>query len=471
MMKQNVLLFNPPIYYSKGHPHVLDVSAPPLGVIYIASYINYHSKYFNAKVYDIGAESLTLNKTLEIIDNEKPFAIGVTSMTPQLQGCVELSRIIKQKYPEIPIFLGGPHISGDSDFINRNNGFFDYAITGESEKTFLESINKLMKKEPVSRIQNGEIIEDLDTIPFPDKNLVNRNEYSRRESMLFSRGCPYDCYYCSRPAVSKKIRYRTAANVVEEIKRVYGFCDGRIDFQDDTFTLNRKKVLELCEEIHKASLKLEWHCNTRIDLVDEELLHSMKNAGCSLIHFGIESGNEKLRKNQIHKGTFTNGDITRVFNLCRKYGIKIGGYFMIGHPGETKESLKETRKMILDSKIDLMGLSIPTPFPGSELYDIAEKEGTINTKIIDEFAEKKLGEGYSGIYPVYVPEGIDRKYLFQEMKNINRRFYFNFRILSARLMQDVKSPNRFKSDIIDFVFMLTQGTSSRKPYKNKIRTK
>jgi radical SAM superfamily enzyme YgiQ (UPF0313 family) len=225
--------------------------------------------------------------------------------------------------------------------------------------------------------------------------------------------------------------------------------------------------LGLCKEIQKTSLKLDWRCNTRIDLVDDELLCNMKKAGCSLIHFGIESGNEQLRKNQIHKGDFTNKDITRVFNLCRKYKIKIAGYFMIGHPGETKASLEETKKMILDSGIDLVGVSIPTPFPGSELYEIAEKQGIVNTNIIDQFAEKKLGEGYTGNYPIYVPEGIEREYLFNMMKDINRKFYFNFRILLKRLVQDIISPSRFKSDIIDFFYLVLQGTSSRKPYKNK----
>jgi len=467
-MKHKIVLINPPLYYSGGIPHSLDVTVPPLGILYIASYINKYSNDFEARVIDVSAEGLSLEQIKTEIEEIDPFAIGISAMTPQLQGAVELARFLKNNLSKkIKIFLGGHHISADKEFINRYNDIFDYAITGEGEKTFLESITKLLKNEAIPRIQSGEIIMDLDTIPFPDKSLINRRRYSKRESMIFSRGCPYNCYYCSRPAISKKVRYRTATNMIEEIKQVYKFCDGKIDFQDDTFTLNKKRVLELCEEIQKAKLKLDWQCNTRIDLIDEELLYNMKKAGCSLIHFGIESGNELIRKNQIHKGNFTNEDIARVFNLCRKYGIKIAGYFMIGHPGETKASLEETKKMILSSGIDLVGISIPTPFPGSELYEIAEKKEIINAKIIDQFAEKKLGEGYAGNYPVYVPEGIEKDYLFRIMKHINRKFYFSFRILWTRLMQDIVSPSRFKKDMIDLLYMITSGTSSRKPYKNK----
>jgi radical SAM superfamily enzyme YgiQ (UPF0313 family) len=419
-------------------------------------------------VIDIAEAGLSLQEVGRYIRDINPFVIGITSMTPQLQGAVELARYLKnQLFFDKKIFLGGSHISGDPDFINRYGDIFDYAITGEGEKTFLESITKLLNGETIPIIQHGDIIADLDTIPFPDKTLINRRKYSKYESMIFSRGCPYDCYYCSRPAISKKVRYRSVTNMLEEIENVYDFWGGKINFQDDAMTINRKRILELCNEITKRSLKLEWECNTRIDLVDEELLAIMKKAGCSLIHFGIESGNEQLRKNQIRKGNFTNWQIKKVFSWCRKHGIKIACYFMIGHPGETKETLEETKKMILESKIDLVGVSIPTPFPSSELYDISEKIGLINRNIIDAFAEKKLGEGYVGNFPIYVPDGIEKEYLFNVMKDINRKFYINFKTFCKSCKKDFFSPKNLKKDAVDLMSLLINGVSSRKPYKNK----
>ena len=386
-------------------------------------------------------------------------------MTPQLQGTVELAKTIKAKLgSKIKIFFGGPHISADPDFINRFSDIFDYAITGEAEITLLESLEKLIAGKKIPKVQAGKVIMNLDTIPFPDRSLIKRDKYSQRESMMYSRGCPYHCYYCSRPSISKITRYRSAKNIIDEIKLAYKDCLGEIDFQDDTFTLNKGRVMDFCKEVIEENLNLDWRCNTRIDLVDEELLCEMKKAGCSLIHFGIESGNEKIRKEIVNKGQFTNKEIYKVISWCKKYKIKVAGYFMIGHPGETKKDLEDTKKMILNSGIDLLGLSIPTPFPGSRLYEIARERGIINEKIINKFANKELGEGYAGNYPVFTSEKISRDFIFSLMKEINRNFYLNPKMFLRKFLEDISSFNRLKQDFFDLISLISRGTSSKKPY-------
>jgi len=463
-----VLIINPPLFFAQGIPRSIDITVPPLGSLYLASYINKYSKNFRAKVIDVSTENIFLDKIIKKINKEKPFVIGISAMTPQLQGAVELAKTIRGKLgKKNKIFLGGPHISADPDFINRFSDIFDYAITGEAEITLLESLEKLITGKKIPKVQAGKVIMNLDTIPFPDRSLIKRNRYSQRESMMYSRGCPYNCYYCSRPAIDKKVRYRSANNLIEEIKTVYQYCHGKIDFQDDTFTLNREKVIDFCNEVTKENLNLEWRCNTRIDLVDEKLLVAMKKAGCSLIHFGIESGNEKIRKGIVNKGQFTNMQIYKVFNWCKKYKIKVAGYFMIGHPEETKKDLEDTKKMILNSGIDLLGLSIPTPFPGSRLYEIAKERGVINEKTIDRFANKELGEGYAGNYPVFTSEKVSRNYIFSLMKEINRKFYINFRTLFKKLKEDFLSPKKLCVDIKDLFTLILKGVSSRKLYVNK----
>lgn len=466
---KKIILFNPPLYFSKGTPHSLDVSVPPLGLLYLASYINkYSQNKIRALVVDIGAENLSLEGIQSLINKHKPFVVGVTSMTPQLQGAVELAIFIKKNIDKkIKIFLGGPHVSGDPDFVNRFKNIFDYAITGEAEKTFFDSLINLLKGKKISKLQKGEPILDLDQIPFPDRKLIKRELYSEYESMIFSRGCPYQCYYCSRPAISKRVRYRSARNMIEEIKNVYKYCKGKIDFQDDTFNLNKERVLEFCNLVKKEGLRLEWRCNARIDLMDEEILFAMKEAGCSLIHFGIESGNEKVRREIVNKGSFTNKKIYKVIKMCKDLKIKVAGYFIIGHPGESKKNLQDTRKMILNSKIDLVGLSIPTPFPGSKLYEIAKKRGIINENIIDMFARKELGEGYVGNYPVLTSEKVSREYIFKLMKEINRKFYLNWRMFLRRFKEDIKSFPKLKRDFLDLISLLKRGVSSRKPYIEK----
>ena len=466
--KNKVLLINPPLYFSDGKPFSLDVSVPPLGILYLASYINKYSSEIKAEVVDVAIEEFSLNKIGSLIKNNQYFAIGISSMTPQLQGAVNLAKFLKKKFgTKLTIFLGGPHISADPDFINRFSDIFDYAITGEAEKTFLEAVGALARDRKIARLQVGEAIVDLDSIPFPDRTLIHREKYSQRESMMFSRGCPYHCYYCSRSSISRKVRYRSAGNLIEEIKSCYKYCHGQIDFQDDTFNLDKNRVLEFCLMVQKEKLKLRWRCNARIDLMDKELLLAMKKAGCELIHFGIEAGNERTRQEVVNKGKFTNKQIYEVMSLCKKHGIKFAGYFMIGHPGEGKKEMEQTKKMILGSGIDLLGLSIPTPFPGSELYEIAKRRSIINEGIIDKFARKELGEGYVGNYPVFVSEKVSREYVYALMREINRKFYINFRTLFKKLKEDFLSPKKLYIDVKDLFALILKGVSSRKPYVSK----
>lgn len=462
---KKVLFLNPPLYFQQGIPKSLDVSVPPLGLLYLASYINYYAKKeFNAQIIDIGKENFSEKDIVSIIKKEQPFIIGISSMTPQLQGAVELAKTIKKHFPKSIIFLGGPHISADPDFIKRHSKLFDYAITGESEITFLDAITKLSQNQKIPKIQASLIPTNLDKLPIPDKNLIKRHLYNESESMLFSRGCPFNCYYCSRPSISRMIRYRSTANLIKEIKYCYPFCNGKINFQDDTFTLNRSKVIKFCEALIKQKIKIYWECNTRIDLVDEKLLKIMSRSGCQQINFGIESGNERVRKEIIHKGLFTNKDIYKVFGWCQKYKIKIACYFMIGHPTETKQEIEDSKNMILKSPIDILGLSIPIPFPGSPLYDIAKKEKIISKEIIDKFAFKKLGEGYSGIYPVYSAKNSNKEFVYSKLKEINRRFYLKPKMAIRKIKEDFSSPQKIANDFKDLFSLIFRGMSSRKPY-------
>lgn len=470
-MKKNILLINPPLYFSGGFPYSLDSSVPPLGILYLAAYINKYSADFKASIIDVAAQGLCLKEVAGKMNKVMPFAVGISAMTPQLQGCVELASFLKKSIALKPhIFLGGPHISADPDFLRRFGDIFDFAITGEAEKTFLESLESLLGQKHIPRVQTGSFVEDLDSIPFPDRGLIDRNKYARHESLIYSRGCPYSCYYCSRPSISNKVRYRSAGNLIEEIKYLFKGNQGKIDFQDDTFTFDKNRIIDLCRAIKQSQLKIEWKCNTRVDLVDEPLLLSMKDAGCSLIHFGIESGNEELRSGVIKKGFFTNRQMFDVFKLCKKLKIKIAGYFIIGHPHESKKELFQTRDVILKSGIDIMGLSIPTPFPGSRLYEIAKEKGIINEGIIDRFARKELGEGYSGNYPVYVSEKLDKDFVFYFMKSMNRRFYLSPAFFINRMREDIFSSTRLKQDAGDFFSLIFRGMSSRKPYlvKSKV---
>jgi len=461
-MKKDVLLINPPLYFdSQLQPRSLDVSLPHLGLLYLATYINHHSRIFKAKIIDIGAQNLDLKQVVSRIKTASPFAICLTAMTPQLQGLYTLSTAIRQIGHQI-VILGGPHISGDPDFINRHPHLFDYAITGEAETTLLKSLDKLHLRQKIPTIQAGKVTRNLNRLPLPDRRLINRRLYQPTESMLFSRGCPFHCYYCSRPAISRLVRYRSVSNMISEIKQTYQHHHGLIDFQDDTFTLRQPPVINLCQTIIRQKLKLSWACNTRVDMVDKKLLTLMKKAGCRQVNFGIESASFRLRRQIIKKGNFTNPQIKKTFQTCKKLGIKVAAYFMIGHPTETKKNLQATQKMILTYPIDILGLSIPLPFPGAPLYRIAQKQNIISSEIIDDFACGKMGSGYSNIYPQYHTPTLPLDYLHQQMTSINRRFYLRPRTIFSNFKTIISSPQKSLNDLAS---LIKYGMSSRKPYK------
>jgi len=465
-MRNKVLLINPPLYFSQGYPHAIDVSVPPLGLLYLASYINFHhKKELKAEVIDVAVSDYSLQAIGQIIKRKRPFVLGLTSMTPQLQGAIELATFVKTNFPQIKIFLGGPHVSADPGLVKRFSKIFDYAVTGEAEKTFADSLVKLTRNKRIPRIQAGEVVTNLDSLPFPDHKLIERSKYSQYESMMFSRGCPFLCYYCSRPSISRLVRYRSVNNLIKEVEAVYSTSHGYIDFQDDTLTIRKQLVAEFCQTAIDKKLKLHWRCNTRIDLVDDQLLSLMARAGCDLIHFGIEAGNERIRRDVVKKGNFTNEQIYQTIKLCKKNGIKFAGYFIIGHPGEGKRELTQTKNLILNSGIDLVGLSIPTPFPGSKLYEMARDEQIINENIIDRFARKEMGEGYAGNFPVFTTKKVKREYIYTLMKEINRKFYLKPSIMLNKLKDDLLSPSRLKQDFMDLISLISRGMSSRKPYK------
>lgn len=459
---KRILLINPPIYFDKfGQPHAIDVSIPPLGLVYLASYLNDKSATFKAEILDMAAEKVSLTAVRERILAEKYFATGITSMTPQLQGAVELAQNIKAVNPAIKIFLGGPHISSQPDFVQHFK-MFDYAICGEAEKTFLNSLESILLDQVIDKIQFGEIIDNLDEIPIWDRQLINPKLYSKTAPLIFSRGCPFECYFCSRSAISPKVRYRSAENLIQEIEQ---HNLKNIDFQDDTFTLNQVKVKELCQKIIQKNLKLKWVCNTRIDLVDEELLKLMHQAGCQQINFGIESGSERVRQEIVNKGQFTNQQTHQVFHWCQKYQIKIAGYFILGHPTESTSELEETESLILKSPLSVIGLSLPTPFPGSKLYTLAQEDGVINIEKIYAFANKQIKEGYIGNYPVYLSKNINSEYILSEMKKINRQFFFRPRIIWQKLIEDIGSWSKLKFDIKNLWALVANGVPVRKIYK------
>lgn len=460
-----VILIYPPVYYQKNIPQTLDVSYPPLGILYLAAILEKND--ISVKVIDIGAQKQSLNQTLKIIKKEKPVIVGISAMTPLLQGAVALAKKIKQTNKNIKICLGGPHVSADPEFVKRIK-YFDFGITGEGEYSFLQAYKKIINHQKVDKIIVGETPKDLSLLPWPARYLIDISKYHQTASLMATRGCPFNCYYCSRPGISNLVRCREAQDVINEMNSVYHQCNGDYLFQDDALTINRDFMVKFCRQLIKQPQKYHWSGYTRIDLVDEELLKLMSRAGCYSLAFGIESGDEKIR-NEIILKHFSNKQIIKTIKLCNKYKIETNGFFMFGHPTEKPENLLNTSNFILKNNFNLIGVSIATPFPGSKLWQYALKEKIIDHHFIDKFALGKLGAGYSGVYPVHIPSTLDRDWVYQQRQKIFRRFYLRPEYILHRLKSDFTSIKKIKDDITEGLIILIKGSSVRSPYKKKVQ--
>ena len=457
----DVLLIYPPITFKKGVAETLDVTRPPLGLLYLASALE--KSDISVRIMDVGAERLGIEDVLLIIEKECPSVVGISSMTANLQGAVQAAKEIKNRFGnKITIGLGGAHESADPEFVNRFFHLFDFGLVGEGEITFPKIVRRILNKEPFERINYGEIALNLDEIPFPARHLVKNNRYQKTVGIMAFRGCPYACIFCSRPAVSKKIRFSSPENILDEMEICFNDCRGEFIFEDDTFTLRKEHIFKLCEEMLRRKLDVRWSAITRADLVDESLLRKIREAGCNELTFGIESGNSRVR-NQIIKKGLTDGQIFEAIDLCNRIGIKVNAFLMLGFPTETRKELYHTVNFASKLKINIVGIHLTLPMPGAPLFNMAQKEGLISKDIADRFATEELGEGFRRVWPVYVPSGLSIDELYRARRIGYYKFYFRPKYIMCRLLSDLKSWKQLKVDTRAAISLLLHGRSEASP--------
>ncbi len=457
-----VILIYPPIVFKEDKPSVLDVTMPPLGILYLAAALEREN--VSVKVLDVGASNFTLTETLNFIRKEKPKIVGLSSMSVNLQGTYQLASKIKEEFgSKIILSLGGSHISADPQFINRHAGLFDFGITGESDITFPALVKDILNGLQVEGLYIGEVPLDLDALPHPARYLLDPDAYQGSSAdIISSRGCPYDCIFCSRPAISKKMRFRSAKDVVNEMEDIYNSCNGKFIFEDDAFTMNRNGTLDLCQEMLRRNLKASWSAITRVDLVDEELLGKMKEAGCLELTFGIESGNERIR-NEIIKKKATDEQIFKAITLCNRTGIDASGFLMLGFPTETKKELHDTVNFAKKLNLNIIGVHLSLPLPGSRLFNVALEEGIISYDLIDRFAKGEMGLGFQEVWPIYIPKGLTLEDLKMARRLAYYKFYFKPSYIWRRFLKDMKSFNNLKKDFLTAWSLLKYGRSQLSP--------
>jgi radical SAM superfamily enzyme YgiQ (UPF0313 family) len=365
-------------------------------MLYLASYLQ--SQGIEVQVVDSAVKGHSLSEILTIIRDVNPSLLCMSIMTPQALPCLKISEALRARNEQTKIVVGGPHISSTFDELLQVTDAIDFAVYQEGELTLHELCRTVADRGVLADIAgliyraDGEVIvnpprghiQDLDRLPFPDLAMVDVEDYDSYyartlplTSMITSRGCPYSCSFCDQYAThGRKLRLRGVANVVDEIAHNRDrFGISQIVFKDSTFTVNRAWVQELCGEIIARKIAIDWVCNTRADLVDKETIEIMKKAGCYMIQMGIESGSQEILKN-IDKQLEID-DVIRAVNQCKRAGIEICGYFMIGNPGETRDTALETIRFARSLELDYALFSMTIAYPNTEVYRWAVEHGAL----------------------------------------------------------------------------------------------
>lgn len=420
---------------------------PPLGLAYIAAALD--KTGHEVEVIDLDAECSKIGDWEKLLDEFQPEVLGVYTMTWTFRQANELVRRTKNRLPEITVIAGGPNVAS---FPRQTltYGQFDYGVIGEGEETVIELLSALAGELNLGSVkgivfrENGKIkqtesrpyIGDTDNISFPARCFLPMTKYfdvfTRERSfatMITSRGCPFDCSYCDREnRMGHRWRARSAENIVAEIKEVQAKYQIReFMFFDDEFVIDRNRTYAFCDQVQTHCPDIIWECRARVDMVDKKLLKVMKQSGCYRIRFGFEAGDNRILE-VLNKGITVEQSL-RCARDARDAGIEIFGYFMLGSPEETEETLQKTIALALEIEPDFAIFSKTILIPGSKLFDWA----VANDQIAHDYWEKFLRGEETNAAPAISTENLPEKVIDQYIAKANRSFYFRPKYICGRL--------------------------------------
>lgn len=398
-----VILINPPFAnYGgiKGHGGTM----MPLNLCYLAAYVREKHPDIEFKILDSEIRGISHEDIVSETAQYSPDVIGISTNTCVFDSVIVLSKLLKEQLPQAQIVIGGPHPSAlpERSLLESKANL---AVIGEGELTFEEVITRLKKRDNewskvkglAYKDKRGDVrvnsprslIKNLDTLPFPARDLIENGLYSppatKRVSLgkntliSTSRGCPHNCGFCAAHTVwTRRVRTRSPESVIAEIEECidkYGIRS--INFTDEFFTANKKRVMKICELICKKGLDVSWVCSARPQRLDLDILKAMKKAGCHEISFGVESGNERILR-QIDKGTNLD-DILNTIRLTQKAGIVTHASYILGYTGETEDTIRDTIRFAKKLNTYVAAFFIASPLPGTRLYKEALEKGYLRS--------------------------------------------------------------------------------------------
>jgi len=437
----NIALIFPRTRYPSGQP--------PLGILSLAAYVRRESDA-HVDVFDLTFRKKPFDYLRQGLSARRYDVVGLSVMTSMVRDAERASAIAHQTNPQALVMWGGPHATVLPDD-TLALPHVDAVAIGEGEKTLLELVQRSGDPGGVSgmwyKTADGGIvrnpprplIEDLSSLPWPARDLVDIKTYTRAwysltaadpallgTSVITTRGCPYACTYCQptlRQLFGRKVRRRNVNDVLDELvhlKETYGL--NAFMFEDDTFIIHRPWVKAFSARLKEMNLGFRWGCNVRADLVTHDLLRTMAEAGLVQINMGIESGTQRIL-DQIYDKRITLEDVQQAVRIAKSLGLKIGGYFMIGAPTETEEEIERTIDFAAQLPIDEAAFNITTPLPGTRLWD------QTRDLVGGDIAE--FDYYHTSVYnsPKVLPA--------KKLQHLKRKAYLKFYLLSPRRVPNV----------------------------------
>ncbi|MCW4023704.1 MAG: B12-binding domain-containing radical SAM protein [Candidatus Bathyarchaeota archaeon] len=420
-------------------PWYLGRKLPPLGLAFVAGYLEKCG--FEVEILDNYMLNKPIEEVKQIIQTKKPQIVGMTCGSATYQRCIETAAAIKEVDPNCKVVVGGWHASYSPESLIEQP-VIDYVVMGEGEQAMAELANYINTGKGVPDIagvvyrkmgQNiknpAKFIKDIDSIPFPARHLLPMDQYGRRiefldvepvDIMSVTRGCPYSCAYCDiAPLWGKTCRMFSPKRIVDEMEDLSkNFGSKGVYLISDNFTLKQKETLEFCRELKERNLDMQWVCDTRVDLIDPEMLSAMKDAGCKTIWFGLESGSPPILK-KINKG-ITVEQSAKGVQLCHDAGIQVACSFMIGIPGETIKDMETTLKFAKKIDPDWCSFNIFLSYPGSVLH------------------EEVLANHYYDRVEDFIYYVKTKEFDFDQMMKIQRSMHVSFNRSPKRILRKIR---------------------------------
>lgn len=440
----------------------------PIGLVSLAAV----TRQFGYPTAIVDAEILKLDtyEATQRILALKPDYVGFTAVTVSIFNAAEVARLLKQNKEDIICIIGGHHISALPEETLNLFPAFDIGVIGEGETTIVELLDSLrhgFRDESLREVkgivfklgdqliktEKRERIKDLDSLPrlaldllpdipkyyCPPVHTVKRLPAT---NMVTSRGCTGKCLFCAREVYKSTLSYHSASRIMDIIKDLYhNYKIREIQFRDDDFFVFRKRLRELCCLLIDEKMDLVWSCTGRADFVNPQILDLMKKAGCWQIWYGVEAGSQEVL-NMVRKG-ITLEQIIKAVTWTRESGIEPCGFFMMGNPGETRQSLCETIDFALKLDLSDFNVSFTTPFPGSELYTTYKKYGTFENNW------KKM----HGWTPLFIPYGLTKEELKHFSNKLYIKFYFRFKSI-WRYIRKIKGLRNLRLYIEGFLALI-----------------